>query len=400
MSQSVTADTKLSRWSAIQRKLGLRLSQRLFNEISKVPPSRVHKASGRGSWSLRMAWLMAALVYLTSVMMAACGAALLFGAWGSFLVPVLGATLLLLCWVTRPRAAHAPDRLLSRSEYPLLYALSDRLSTAMDAPLVDGIAVSADFNANYREATWRRRRYVELGAPLVAILTLEERIALLAHELSHGANGDPLRGQFLFGAVGMLAGWASALRPMTIGRAATGSLLALIASILAIPLELAMLAASELLLLLAKGVLLLVLRQSQRAEYLADHLAARVAGAEPMQGMLEKTYLDETVQAAVRCHALTRPEEPVGPVLRQLPSTCSEDDLATYRAQSRSRLWQVDSTHPPTAFRIEMLSTAPRCLPSSLLTQEEELLLEDEFNRMIGSTQRELMDRQLAAIYG
>jgi heat shock protein HtpX len=384
----------------MQRELGQRFSQRLFDDISKAPPNGAGKEKGRDSWSLRIAWLIAGLVHLVSVMMAAFGTALLFGAWGSFLVPILGVILLLLCWVTRPRTAQPPDRLLARSEYPLLYALSDRLSTAMGAPLVDGLAVSADFNANYREATWRRRRYVELGAPLLGVLTLEERIALMAHELSHGANGDPLRGQFLFGAVGMLAGWSSALRPLTIGRAATGSLLALIASILAIPLELVMLAASELLLLVAKGVLLLVLRQSQRAEYLADRLAARAAGAGPMQGMLEKFYLHETVQAAIRCHALTRPEEPVGPVLRQLPSTCSEDELATYRAQSRSRLWQVDSTHPPTALRIEMLSTAPLCLPSSLLTPEEELLLEDEFSRMIASTQRELMNRQLAAIYG
>ena len=400
MSQSITAETKLSRWSAMQRELGQRFSQRLFDEISKGPPTGVHKESGRGSWSLRMAWLMAALVYLTSVVMAACGIALLFGAWGSFLVPILGATLLLLCWVTRPRAAPAPDRLLSRSEYPLLYALSDRLSTAMGAPSVDGIAVSADFNANYREATWRRRRYVELGAPLLGVLTLEERIALLAHELSHGANGDPLRGQFLFGAIGMLSGWAMALRPLTIGRAGAGSALDPIVSVLAIPLEIAMLAASEMLLLMAKGVLLLVLRQSQRAEYLADRLAAQVAGTGPMQSALEKTYLHEAVKATVRTHALTRPEQAVAPVLQQLPSSCSAEELAAYRSQSRSAHWQVDTTHPPTALRIDMLSALPHCLPSSWLTPEEELLLGEEFNRMIRSIHRELMDRQLAAIYG
>ncbi|MFN3629436.1 MAG: M48 family metalloprotease [Casimicrobiaceae bacterium] len=40
--------------------------------------------------------------------------------------------------------------------------------------------------------------------PLMAILSPEERIAVMAHELSHGANGDPLRGTFLSGAVNTL----------------------------------------------------------------------------------------------------------------------------------------------------------------------------------------------------
>lgn len=365
-----------------------------------APATDPGKRSAPASWSLRLAFMIAGLVYAASAAAGMLGATLLLGSWGTVVTPILGATLLLLCWVTRPRVANAPTYLLARAEYPALHALSDRLSAALGAPRVDGIGVSADFGANYRVATWRGRRYIELGAPLMGILTPAERIAVVAHELSHAVNGDPLRGQFLFGAVGTLSAWAVALRPLSIGQAGAGSALGPIVSVLAIPLELAMLAASETLFLLAKGVLLLVLRQSQRAEYLADRLAAHVAGTGPMQSALEKTYLHELVDIGLRTHALTKPEEPIGPVLRSLASSCSSDQLETYRVQSRDSNWQVDSTHPPTALRIDMLAASPCNVPAVLLTHEEEAALEGELDRMIASTQREMMNRHLSAIYG
>ena len=82
----------------------------------------------------------------------------------------------------------------------------------------------------------------------------------------------------MFGAVNTVSLWAMTVRPMSIGNAGNGLAFGPFVSLIAIPFELALLAASELLFLFVKGVLLLVLRQSQRAEYLADRLAATVCG--------------------------------------------------------------------------------------------------------------------------
>ncbi|EFK94930.1 peptidase, partial [sediment metagenome] len=154
------------------------------------------------------------------------------------------------------------------------------------------------------------KAYVELGAPLMAILQPSERLAVLAHELSHGANGDPLRSMYLQGAVNTLASWGTSARPPGIGTLGDGMPFGPIISLLGIPIDLLMLAVSEALFAAARGLLLLVMRQSQRAEYKADLLAASVAGSKEMMTALEKTYLGDSVLESVRRHALLTPYEP------------------------------------------------------------------------------------------
>ena len=161
-----------------------------------------------------------------------------------------------------------------------------------------------------------------------------------------------------------------------------------------------MLAASELLFLFVKGVLLLVLRQSQRAEYLADRLAATVCGTAEMQDTLEKTYLFEAVDAALRTHALTCPDKPVGPVLAELACSLPASELEAQRAQSRASNWRVDSTHPPTAMRVDMLAHGTPIAPMTLLSAQEWDAVQAEFARLVALVQRELINRKLEAIYG
>ncbi len=389
-----------SRWLSLQVQLGQRLSGRLFQEVAKQP---LNPAEGRAltpSWSLRLALLLAGLVYAASFTIGLAGVAILLRPWSNLFVIALGIALVLLSWITRPRPVEAPYYIVSRSDYPTLYALSERIAHAMGAPPLEGIAVSAEFSANYRVAGWRMRRYVELGAPLLAVLSVKERIALIAHELSHGANGDPLRGHFLFGAVNTLSAWAMTVRPMSIGNAGAGLSFGPFISLIAIPLELLLLATSELLFLFVKGVLLLVLRQSQRAEYLADRLAATVSGTTEMQSTLEKTYLVEVVNAALRTHALTCPDKPIGPMLAETARSLTAADLEAQRAESRASNWQVDSTHPPTALRVDMLARATSSPPMALLSPAELDAVEAEFDRLIASTHREIINRKLEAIYG
>ena len=234
----------------------------------------------------------------------------------------------------------------------------------------------------------------------MAILSADERVALIAHEQSHGANGDPLRGEFLNGAVNTLAAWTVAIRPDSIGKLGDGLPFGPFVSLLAIPFELLMLATSELVFSIVKGFLLLVLRESQRAEYLADLLASTVAGTEQMQRALEKTYLGDVVDAALRTHALTVPTEPLGDKLVDAVRALSAVDLDRYRAQSKQLNWRVDSTHPPTAMRIDMLALQAQRAPTHPLSPAEVSELDSEIARLVAANQRELVNRKIAAIYG
>jgi len=396
-------DSARERWFSLQRELGQRFSRRLFEDISRHPIALAERRAPPRSWSLRIAYALAIAVYAASVLVGVGGVVLLLPPWENILVVLLGVLLLLMCLVARPTPPEPPYFLLSRSEYPTLHRLADLIAQRMGAPVVDGIAISADFGANYRVAGWRRRRYIEFGSPLLAILSTEERVAILAHELSHGANGDPLRGLLLFGSVNTLSSWASALRPTSIGRPVdgmvqlpTGSL----ASIMAAPFQLLMLAVSEMMFWAVKGLLLLVLRQSQRAEYLADMLAATVAGSKEMQRALEKTYLLEVVDGAMKSYVLERSTGPIEAKLSDAVQSLSEDDLERFRTESRASNWQVDSTHPPTAMRVDLLAKQVQYPPSDLMSADDVAALVHEVSRLVASTQRELINRSREAIYG
>jgi hypothetical protein len=168
-----------SRWAQIQRDLGHRLSKRLFDELSTDPHS-IHERRSNGfpRFSLSIAYVMAVLVYGLSLMFGLLGLALIMPPWNTIFDPMLAAVFMLLCWAARPRIVAPPYYMLSRTEFPTLYALSDRIANVLRTRPVRGIAYSADFGANYREAGFANRPYIELGAPLLAILENDQRLAV------------------------------------------------------------------------------------------------------------------------------------------------------------------------------------------------------------------------------
>jgi Zn-dependent protease with chaperone function len=383
----------------MQRQLGQKLADKLFDDIASHPFDLAARRRPKRSASLLLAYAIAVAVHGASLVFLAAGLAIVLAPWTNFFVVLLGVVMLMLAWLSIPRRSPPPDDLLSRADFPMLHAVADRLAAAMDAPPIDGIAISKEFSANYRSSGWRGRRYVELGLPLLAVLTPRERVALLAHELSHGANGDPLRGQFLFGAVNTIATWADAIRPLSIGWSADGVTGGPIVSIIAIPFELLQLAVSEVLVRIGRGVLLLVLRESQRAEYLADRLAASVSGAGPMRTALEKTYLGELVEDTVRRHALTDSEAPLLPKVTAAAASLTSEELERLAAESRQASWQVDTTHPPTALRVRMLE-GHDAQPIFVLSDEEAAALDAELASLTPRIERQLVAHYLVGIYG
>jgi hypothetical protein len=182
-------------WRKIQISMGTRLSESLRDEVSKRPLTEADSDSATSSSGVKLAYLVATLVYLSSLAIAIAGIALLAMSGGKLIYLLGGGLCLLVAALSLPRFARVPAKIASREDYPGIYALTDRVAEKLGTEPVSGVGISAEFNANYRSAGWKGGRYVEIGAALAAVLSVEEFVAVVAHEMSHGANGDPLWGK-------------------------------------------------------------------------------------------------------------------------------------------------------------------------------------------------------------
>lgn len=394
------------RWSELVERQQRRLSQSLFDELLVQPPGRWPRRPWHARPGRALLVVCAALVYALSMLLALGGLASLLG-WagpGGMLGILLGLIGLLMAWCARPRRLEGPEEVLERHRYPMLYRLSDRMAERLGAAPVHSIGLSADFNASFwlsapRWAPWRKRSHIELGAPLLASLSLREGLpGVLAHELSHGVNGDQLRGRFVGGALQTLMSWSSAARPDALGQAGMqggGPVVALIA----LPFELAMLALSELLFWAGYGLWLLALRESQRAEYLADGLAAQAAGSAALLAGLESTLFVAVVDSALRRHALTQPDEPILPGIRAALEAVDGAGREALWEENRKTLGRADQTHPPTHWRAELLRQRPAATPAALLGETEWAGLEQEIQELVERQRLELVNRKLDAAY-
>jgi Zn-dependent protease with chaperone function len=380
-----------------------RFGEVLFRELSAEgltgaldAPSAVNSVS-RWSPSRAAAYALATAVHLSSIMSLCVGVWLLFQPWATFLFWFLGVLLILVAWSVRPQLGKLPRDVLDRTQFPTLYAAADRTAAKMNAPKIDAISISREFNAFYETVGFRRTRHMNLGITLLLAMNSEERVAVIAHELSHGANGDPLRGQFLHSAVHTLLSWAYFLRPASIGRGGEYHQAAAVTALMMIPFEFAALVISEFILWVAQALLLLVYRESQRAEYLADRLAASVAGSTATVNALDKILLSGRAEDAVRRIAVTYSDDDVALGVKRAMSDIAPLDYERHRRISRKKLLAVDSTHPPTAFRIDMLAKQ-QFTPSPILDRAESEAMEKEIMTLANKLRREIIDDYLIEI--
>lgn len=388
-------------WAELQKDLARRTAQRLFDNLTDAQVNHEGRQLTTLSASLVLAYAIAVIVYGVALSLLAAGLYLIWRwGWRNLWLSGLGVMLVLMAWLARPHGASPPHGLVTRAQCPALFVLIDRITQALKANPLAGVAITPDFNASYRICGWRQAPYMELGLPLLLALSPQERVALIAHELSHGVNGDPMRGRLLFGSVGSLVQWGVSLRPLSIGQAGNGQPMGPLVSLVAIPFEMTLLLLSELLIRSALGVQTLVLHESQRAEYFADRLAASVASSAAMASGLEKLYLIDEADAAIRRVALTGAEEPLSGIVSQAIGRVDAQTLERHRAESRAKLHQVDATHPPTALRVEMLRRR-RLLDATVeLSSHENRQIDDELAALTPAIRQELINRHLMYAYG
>jgi Zn-dependent protease with chaperone function len=251
----------------------------------------------------------------------------------------------------RPRLGRrARENRVARADAPALYAYADEVAQSVGARPPHVIVLSTDFNASWSVRGLRRERTLELGLPLLAVLDPDEITALVAHELAHGRNGDATRGLVVGSAIAGLSELYFALTAEEGGGNADLELVELVAKpfawLLAQPIRLVLLLELH-----------LTLQDARRAEYLADRIAARVAGPRAQIGLDEKLMLAGSLETAVQrfAHAQDALGGDVFDAMRAAVADVPERERERRRRLARLEGTRLGATHPPTAKRIELI---------------------------------------------
>ncbi|MCM1965948.1 MULTISPECIES: M48 family metallopeptidase [unclassified Streptomyces] len=353
-------DPERGRLAKVRRRLAARYGEQLAEEIGRGGSGTGRVGPGG---STVLAFGLALLVHGVTAGLFLAAVVLIIGGWHTGIQPVLGVVLLVAVAVLMPRPGRAPSGpvVLYRADAPELFGLIDEVGAAVGTTGVHAVVVDSSPNAWVSAYGYRGRRVMCLGLGLWEILTPQERVALLGHELGHFANGD-IRSSFLMnGALRSLAEWHAVLVPVH-----RGTLM-----------DWFMHAVTFLPRWTVYGLIRLLdgltLRASQRAEYLADTGAARAGSGGAAVTLLDRLLVAAAVEAHLRRESMAVARAGGGPGGREVREAAErelwerlaarigsvpESEYERLRRVSARRGHSVDDTHPPTHLRRRCLASA------------------------------------------
>jgi Zn-dependent protease with chaperone function len=369
-------------WRWVDRRLfrtAYWLSDRQFVELKGTP------LSGRAPSAARIA-----TVAVSVLLLAAVAALLVTGIWlltYHFFTPVnlIGALLVLIAVVLRPRLGRL-SRLtednaeLDRATAPALFTVIERVATAVGAPMPDVVLLSADHNAFTTTLGLRRRRVLCLGAPLWSVLDPQERVALLGHEMGHFVNGDVRRGLVTQAAVRTLGQVSQLLRPAVRG-----------AGLVTMAVEFLTAIAARFFWLLHLLLVWISMRDSQRAEYMADEMAARAAGSAAAIRLLEQFLLGDAIDTVVRREARAGNGAAAWRAAADQARERLAADLPAFRQLSRRTDVSLFAGHPPTGLRAGLIASRAAQPATVVITEPEHARMDEELAPHYERVRRELV---------
>jgi Zn-dependent protease with chaperone function len=358
-------------WRWVDRRLhrvASRLTDAQFAALAEGP------LSPRTMTAARVATLAAAVLLLAAVLgIAALGVWLLFFDFFS-VSTVLGALLIGIAVVLRPRLGRLSGLaehgvVVEPAKAPHLFALVKRVATAVGAPEPRVVMLGYDLNAFTTAVGVRRTRVLNLGLPMWATLEPQERVALLGHELGHFVNGDVRRGPLTQVAETTLDRIAHLFDAD--GRGTDDFFARIITRLL-----------GQTLSAVARTLQLVIvwtsLRDSQRAEYLADEMAARAGGTDAAVGLAKHLLVGTSIDTVVRREARAGNGMPAWHDAARVARTNLAASLPVLSRLSRHTEASLYSSHPPTGLRAEMLERRPRLAAAVTLTESEAAHIDDE----------------------
>ncbi|WP_162914424.1 M48 family metalloprotease [Taklimakanibacter lacteus] len=353
----------------------------LLKRISQATEAELRP---RTSLSTLIAYALSAVIVGLTLLIGLAGLYLLISGWPHAFFIIGGIILLVVAWFLRPRLGSLPKDCLDRGEFPKLFEMTDAIAAKLAIEPVERIRITPEFNASMAEVGLSRTPILTIGLLLWVSLTSTERVSLVAHELAHRANHDPARGAVVACGVATLDRWCYLLDPtdqvpqsffeiivhfmMGLLGGVTGALRTLLASLLYL--------------------------DSQRAEYLADHLEAKIAGQQAAVKSLHKLGLGSNLRAVVDrvyyggdtdgrslIHAF-------GAFVKSVP----ERELERIRRTNEKERSRVDSSHPPTGSRIKFIES--RAYGPAVF------VLDDAHSRAIDAELEPLFERHSMKIMG
>jgi heat shock protein HtpX len=371
-------------WRWVDRRLfrtAYRLTDRQYSALLGRPV-------GKGGWGPARVGLVAAAVVLVAAVLAMFGAGVYLIAHGfPSLGIVPGALLVLVALALWPRLGRVdPDgRRLRRDQAPTLFRLVDSVATVVGAPLPHIVEVDSSFNASATSVGLRRRRVLRLGLPMWAVLPPQQRVALIGHELGHFVNGDARRGPVTRVPLTTLGRLADLLRPSRLLRRQgfAGDVGEALAAALLGGLRRVVQAGHV-------GLVWLCLRDTQRAEYLADELAARAAGSTAAAQLADTLVLSDSLMMVVRREArrgagaggwLSAAEElraQTAPRMAGMRQLSVRDEVSLF------------ATHPPCGLRARMVESRPYQPATVTLTVADSVRIDEELAKPYDATRRDI----------
>jgi Zn-dependent protease with chaperone function len=333
----------------VRRRIAQRHGELLFTEL------RAGDGNGGGrTASGLLAYVIALAVHGLTGVLAAVGVWGVIAGWGGPGM-AFGLFFLALAWSLRPRLNRLSDddRVLLRDDAPELYALIDEIAAAQGTRGVDAVVVDAEANASVTHLGLRRR-LLTLGLPLWEVLSPQQRIALLGHELGHFTHGDTRYGMVVGTAYRSLDTWLLHLRPIP-----NPNVIHAITNLACLPLRLLVTAVVALLDLLTA-------RSSQRGEYLADGASARTGSTEGATGLMDRLLVSDSIVTTLHREVNGRRMRGRGGADGQVSEGLWEalaahmDSIPEYEYERQRRVGalrghSVDASHPPTHLRRRLL---------------------------------------------
>jgi heat shock protein HtpX len=384
--ESAPPTTALER---LQMRFGDVLGDSLFKNLL-----RAESLSPSLTISRIAAYALAIPVHLTTLMFAVLGVFLITWGWPYVMAICFGALSFLAAWFTRPRLGRFPGKeIASRERYPVLYGIADDVAAALGTTPVDGIIFSEQYNASMQRLGLRRRKLMTLGVPLIATLNDEERLALIGHELGHVVNGDCNRGFFIGSALSSLGLWYEVVLPDRIIMTGYGYV-----GLAMIPVNLALYLLAGFLWGWFYSLVHLIYRDSQRAEYLADYLAAEAAGTDAKVRMLAKLKLNYIYEYSVQ-RAATNGGRPLFAELEYQLGAMPARELERLKRAAMLDRSRIDSTHPPTGKRIEFLLARHNGAPKVTIDAERSRLLAAELAQLHPTIEKNALESYSRGLY-
>lgn len=334
-------------------KLYTNVSRRLGNQMLRQMQS-LNDLKPRWTLSKVIVGLMAGLIHGFTLLLFVLALLLIIDGWPNAFAVVFGVVLLGMVWLLRPTWARFPKDglILTPKEAPTLFNLLNQMTTQLGAKPIEVVLVDEHFNAWFNHLGWHRTPAIGLGLPLWLSLSNQERVALIAHEIGHSINNDINRSFLIHSSINALATWIETIYPVELVQPELG-----LKGFLLLPFNLLLRGLCWLLLGWMKLMVLLAGRESQRAEYLADYKAAELAGSAATIGLLDRAHLDDSCHLAIQ-RAVLSPAKPH--ILQHMAAhvtTIPDHERERLRRVARLEGSLLDASHPPTAQRIEFLST-------------------------------------------